>query len=85
MASVAIQVEQTTDLIKMHLSTYDQHTDKWTLVGVQYPMLSEVGRIDTLELFEIIPNQVYKIELYKDAFTEHATIDDVEMGERYGI
>ena len=34
MASVAIQLEQRTDLVKMHLSTYEKETDKWSLVGI---------------------------------------------------
>ena len=85
MASVAIQLEQRTDLVKMHLSTYEKETDKWSLVGIQYPMVGEVGRIDTIEEFEIAPNQIYKLEIYKDSFTEHDMMEGVEMGDRYGV
>ena len=27
---------------------------------------------------------LYRIEIFKDSFSEHAQIEDVEMGERYG-
>jgi hypothetical protein len=33
---------------------------------------------------EVGPNVLYKIEVFKDAFSEHAQIEEVEMGERYG-
>ena len=83
MASISIQVEQATDLVKVHLATWE--AGEWKLVGTHYPEVSDAGRIDTIEEFGLTPSQQYKITLFKDAFSEHASIEDVEMGERYGL
>lgn len=86
MASLSIQLEQEEDLVKIHLTTFDHEENKWKLEGEHYhEITTEQGRIDTVELFGLVPNQLYKIELFKDAYTEHSQLESVEMGERYGV
>ena len=85
MGSLAIQLEQADDLVKIHLTTWDHEEEKWKLEGEHYPEVTDQGRIDTVEVFGLVPNQLYKIELFKDAYTEHSQLEDVEMGERYGV
>ena len=41
-------------------------------------------RLDSIQLDALEPGVSYKIEIYKDAFSEHAQIEGAEMGERYG-
>ena len=84
MASVSIQLEQGTDLVKEHLQAFDEKSDKWVRVGVDYHDMSSDQRIDTIEEAALTPNKLYKIVVFKDSFSEHAQIENVEMGERYG-
>ena len=84
MASISIQLEQPSDLVKVHLQAYDQGSDKWSRVGVDYHEMTDMQRIDTIEEAVLVPNQLYKIAIFKDAFSEHEGIEYVEMGERYG-
>lgn len=84
MASVSIQLEQGTDLVKVHLQAYDQPNDKWVRVGHDYHDVASDQRIDTIEEAALTPNHLYKIVVFKDNFSEHAQIENVEMGERYG-
>ena len=53
-------------------------------MGIGYPEVTERARIFTIELLEVAPELLYKIEIFRDSFTEHAQIEEVEMGERYG-
>ena len=46
--------------------------------------MTDMQRIDTIEEAVLVPNQLYKIAIFKDAFSEHEGIEYVEMGERYG-
>ena len=46
--------------------------------------MSSDQRIDTIEEAALTPNRLYKIVVFKDNFSEHAQIENVEMGERYG-
>ena len=50
-----------------------------------YPEVTDHKIIDTIEAFDIESNYLYKLEIFKESYSEHATIEDVEMGERYGI
>ena len=36
MASISIQIEQETDLVKVHLLAYEPSSDKWNRVGINY-------------------------------------------------
>lgn len=83
--SFAAQLEQGTDLIKLQLAIKGEHSDERTIVGQWYPEVSELGRIDTIELGALQPHATYELLIYKDAFSEHAHIEEVEMGERYGV
>ena len=58
--------------------------EEWKIVGIGYPEVTERARIFTIELLEVAPELLYKIEIFRDSFTEHAQIEEVEMGERYG-
>ena len=68
----------------MRLSEYDHDNDKWNAILFGEPEVTEMGRIDTIEVFGLTPHAIYKLEVFKDAFSEHAHIEEVEMGERYG-
>ena len=57
MASLSIQLEQTDDLVKIHLTTWDHDEGKWKLEGEHYPEITDQGRIDTVEVFGLVPNQ----------------------------
>ena len=60
--------------------------NEWVLVdAASYPEVTATKRIDTVEAFDIDPNALYKVEIFKDSYSEHEQIEDVEMGERYGI
>lgn len=48
-------------------------------------MVSETARIDTIEDFGIDAGVTYKLEIFKDGMAEHDSMEQVEMGERYGI
>ena len=48
-------------------------------------MVTEHGHITTIEEAGLQANELYKLVIFKDAFTEHASIEEVEMGERYGV
>ena len=41
-------------------------------------------RLDDVQVESLETGVLYKVELFKDGYTEHAQIEDVEMGERYG-
>ena len=70
----------------MHLSKYDPESDEWRQTGMNYPMVTESGRIETIEDFGMEAGVTYKLEIYKDGVTtEHDMLENVEMGERYGI
>ena len=84
MASAAVQVEQEDALVKVKVYKQQEGRTSWTPVGVQRTWLSPTLRLDGVQLDTVEQGVLYKIELYKDAFTEHAQIEDVEMGERYG-
>ena len=64
--------------------TMNDETKQWERAGIDYPEVTELGRIDTIEELGVIAGQLYKIEIFKDSFGEHAQIEEVEMGERYG-
>jgi len=84
MTSVSIQLEQETSLVMLRLTKFENND--WVLVdAASYPDFTAAKRIDTVEAFNIDPNAIYKVEIFKDSYSEHEQIEDVEMGERYGI
>ena len=84
MTSVSIQLEQETSLVMIRLTKFENN--EWVLVdAASYPEVTAAKRIDTVEAFDIDPNALYKVEIFKDSYSEHEQIEDVEMGERYGI
>jgi len=65
-----------------------QHVgDQWVVpeISVAYPSISPLGRIDTIEAFGLKQNELYRLEVFKDSYSEHDQIENVEMGERYAI
>ena len=72
MASVSMQLEQETDLVHMRLSVHDSAKDQWKIIERGFPDVTEMGRIDTIEVFGLQPHTVYKLEVFKDVYSEQA-------------
>ena len=84
MASASIQLEQENDLVKVKVYEQPRNKSTWTPVGEKKTVMSPRLRIDEIQVDTLEQGVLYKIEVYKDSFSEHAQIEDVEMGERYG-
>ena len=73
MASVSIQLEQETDLVKMRLYEAQQgslHT--FRPIGEKKTFMGPFHRIEEIQAPELSKTSVYKIEIFKDGFSEHA-------------
>lgn len=84
MASVSLQLEQETDLVKVRIYEATSGSATFRPIGEKKTFLGPFHRIEEVQVPQLSPEKTYKIEVFKDGFSEHAQIEDVEMGERYG-
>lgn len=75
MASISIQLEQSGEQVKISISKYDEHADQWHEPEniADYSEVSEDGiqRIETIEALDLEANAIYKLEIFKTAYSEH--------------
>ncbi len=57
----------------MQLTKFDEATKQWVMIDSNdYPEVNMHKRIDTIEAFDIESNYLYKLEIFKDNYSEHA-------------